>query len=166
MTPEQQKEELSRAYLHAVAARCGFAVGSWSQDQWGIDVTIGAAGPVGGGSLSCPKLDVQLKCTSKPEHLSNDHVRWQISRQHYDRLRARKSVPQILVVLVLPEEQETWVEHTTDALILRRCAWWVKMRDMPAHDGESTVVHLPLQQVFSPEQLQVLMERLSREESI
>lgn len=31
MTPEQQKEEISKAYVHAVAARSGFAAGLWSQ---------------------------------------------------------------------------------------------------------------------------------------
>jgi len=166
MTPEQQKEELSKAYLHTVAARCGFAVASWSQDQWGIDVTIGAAGPLGGGSLASPKLDIQLKCTSQQSYLREDHLWWQLDRPNYDRLRARKSVPQLLVVLLLPEDPAVWVEHTPAALILRRCAWWVNMSEMPATEGESKVVHLPLQQVFSPDQLKTLMEKLSREEPL
>jgi hypothetical protein len=74
VTPEQRKEELSRAYLHAVAAKCGFALGNWTQDQSCIDVTVGAAGVLGGGSLADPKLDVQLKCTANQTLVRSDHV--------------------------------------------------------------------------------------------
>jgi hypothetical protein len=37
MTPEQHKEEISKAYLYAVAARCAFKVGTWTQDSGGLD---------------------------------------------------------------------------------------------------------------------------------
>jgi hypothetical protein len=60
MTPEQQQEEISKAYLHAVAAQCGFTVASWSQDHGGIDATVGAASTVGAGHVSRPKVDIQL----------------------------------------------------------------------------------------------------------
>jgi hypothetical protein len=74
VTPKQRKEELSKAYLAALAARLGFKLGSWSQDDDCIDVTIGAAGKLGGGTLSSPKLDIQLKCTSNPAQERDDAV--------------------------------------------------------------------------------------------
>jgi len=43
VTPNQQREELSKAYVAAVAARCGFKLGTWNQDDDCLDVTIGAA---------------------------------------------------------------------------------------------------------------------------
>lgn len=122
MTPEQQKEELSKAYIHAVAARCGFAVGHWSQDHGGVDTTIGAGGAPAPGGLSRPKIDIQLKCTSRTDVLKVDHLVWTLDRAHYDGLRARSHQPHLLVVLMLPEREEEWVEHTLDRLILRRCA--------------------------------------------
>ncbi|OJT25320.1 hypothetical protein BO221_11790 [Archangium sp. Cb G35] len=165
MTPEQQKEELSRAYVHAVAARCGFAVGSWSQDQGCVDVSIGASSALGGGTLEDPRLDLQLKCTSDGRHLYEDHIVWQLTRTHYDKLRARSSIPKLLVVLVLPELETQWVEHGTEALILRRCAYWLSMAGLPPTTSEFKRVRLPRANVFSPEQLMSMMERVSRGEA-
>ncbi len=166
MTPEQQKEEISRAYVHAVAARCGFAVSNWSQDQGCVDVSIGASSALGGGTLEDPRIDLQLKCTSDTHHLREDHVAWQLSRPHYDKLRARSSTPKLLVLLVLPELEAEWMQHSTDSLIIRRCAWWLPMAGMPSINTESKVVHLPRTNVFSPEQLRSMMERVSRGEPL
>ncbi|HZH13941.1 MAG TPA: DUF4365 domain-containing protein [Archangium sp.] len=166
MTPEQQKEELSRAYVHAVAARCGFAVGSWSQDQGCVDVSIGASSALGGGTLEDPRLDLQLKCTSDGRTLHEDHIAWQLTRPHYDKLRARSSIPKLLVVLVLPGLEAQWLEHSVEALVIRRCAYWLSMAGLPPITSDSKVVHLPRTNVFSPEQLMSMMERVSRGEPL
>ena len=163
MTPEQKKEDISKAYLQAVAARCGFAVGIWSQDHGGIDVTIGAAGPVGRGTFARPKLDVQLKCTAQQELLHDDFLSWTLDRTHYDALRRDALDPHLLVVLLLDADETRWIEHGADALILRRCAWWVTMTGMPPKDTTSVTVRLPRAQVFSPDQLMALLEKLSAE---
>lgn len=162
MTPEQQKEELSKAYLLAVAARCGFAVGTWSQDHGGVDATVSAGGTVGGGARSRPKIDVQLKCTAQQSLLREEFLSWTLERAHYDGLRHPACDPHILVVLLLPEREDEWLEHGPDRLILRRCAWWVCMTGMPEREGDSVTVRLPREQVFSPDQLRLMMTRVSR----
>ena len=83
MTPEQRMEELSRAYLYAVTAACGFAVANWSQDQDCIDATVGAAGVLGEGHLADPKLDIQLKSTANPAALRDDHLALQVRKHQY-----------------------------------------------------------------------------------
>lgn len=163
MTPEQRKEELSKAYLHAIAARCGFAIGNWSQDHGGVDVTIGAGKALGYGRLSRPKIDIQLKCTSRLDIQKGDYIVWSLDRTHYDTLRAEALQPHLLVVLVLPEQEDAWLEHTVDALILRRCAFYVKMTGLPYKDSDTVTVRIPRSNVFSPEQLLVLMTRISEE---
>lgn len=164
MTPEQQKEEISRAYVYAIAACCGFAVSNWSQDQGCVDVSIGASGALGGGTLEDPRIDLQLKCTSDARHLHEEHITWQLSRAHYDKLRARSSSPKLLVVLVLPEREAEWMEHGIESLTIRRCAWWLSLSGMPPITTESKNLHLPRTNVFSPEQLKSMMERVSRGE--
>lgn len=124
MTPEQQKEEISKAYLHAVAARSGFAVASWSQDHGRIDATLSAGGRLGAGAKARPKLDIQLKCTARADLVHDDHVAWTLDRTHYDDLRAESVNPHILVVLVLPAEEAAWITHSPEELTLRRYAYW------------------------------------------
>jgi hypothetical protein len=168
MTDEQRKEEICRAYVLAVAARCGYKVITWSQDTGCVDVSIGASGAIGEGTLADPLLHLQLKCTSDAKHaLKHGSISWFLERAHYEKLRARAANPKLLVVLLLPERREEWVTHTVEELVLRRCAYWVKMTGMPETTNDSGVtIRLPAHQVFSPEQLRGLMERLSREEEI
>jgi hypothetical protein len=166
MTPQQQKEQISVGYVHVVAARNRFKLGHWTVDDGCLDVTIGTDGTLGGGELSAPKLDLQLKATSDPSVVHDGFIAWELDVDHYDKLRARASTPKLLVVLVLPPDEGRWVEHSIDALVLRRCAYWEKMTGKPpaAPGQRSITVRLPLTNVFSPEALRTLMERLSRAE--
>jgi len=165
MTPKQQREEISKAYVHAVAARCGFKVGNWSQDAGCIDVSIAATGIVGAGTFIDPQVDLQLKASDDPRHILQDgRVACTIRHAHHEQLVAARSIPKLLVVLVLPTDAEQWITHTPESLILRRCAWWKRMTGepslSPSREGYVTV-HLPQSQHFSPQGLQDLMQRVS-----
>lgn len=162
MTPTQQQEEVSKAYLHAVAAKCGFAVGSWSQDHGGVDCTVGAASTVGMGYLARPKIDVQLKATCRTDVEHDEYVSWQLDMTHYDGLRSPAHAPHLLVVLLLGSDVDQSIEHTVEQLVLRRCAYWVKMTGMQPHNGQSVSVRLPKSNVFSPDGLRAILERVSR----
>jgi Domain of unknown function (DUF4365) len=162
MTPEQQKEEFSKAYVHAVAARNRFKLGEWTVDDGCLDVTVAAEGTLGGGKYEAPRVDLQLKCTSRAAVVKTDFISWPFEREHYDKLIASKIVPHLLVVLVLPPNEKDWLEHSVDQLILRRCAYWVKMTGMPAIKNQTSTVRLPRSQVFSPEQLKMILTTISR----
>ena len=164
MTPFQRQEEISKAYLHAVAAKFGFAVGQWSQDHGCIDTTVGAASAVGAGHLSKPKIDVQLKATTQVSVVHDDFISWPLEIDHYDSLRAGASIPHLLVVLVLPDNVDDAIEHTVEHLLIRRCAYWVNMTGMPpvAPPASSKTVRLPKSQMFSPESLRDIMAKVSQ----
>ncbi|MCX4241639.1 DUF4365 domain-containing protein [Paraliomyxa miuraensis] len=168
MTPEQQREELSKAYVAAIAARCGFKLGVWSQDDDCLDVTIGSAGVLGGGILAGPKLDLQLKSSSDQRHVHDDYISWSLSRSHYDKLRSDACSPRILVVLMLPKEELEWVRHSPESLVLRRCAYWDSLHGRgPIEDTrDSTTVRIPKQKVLSPTALHSLMVKVSRKEPL
>lgn len=166
MTPNQRQEEISKAYLHAVAAKCGFAVGQWSQDHGCVDTTVGAAHTVGTGYLARPKIDVQLKATSQTGIEHDTYISWSLHIDHYDSLRAEATCPHLLVVLLLPADVADAVEHTVDHLLIRRCAYWVNMTGMAAATvgAGSHTVRLPKSQVFSPDALRDIMEKVSKRE--
>lgn len=166
MTPQQQKEQISVGYVHVLAARNRYKLGHWTVDDGCLDVTIGTSGTLGGGEISAPKLDLQLKATSDPSVVHKGFISCELPVDHYDQLRARASTPKLLVVLVLPPDEDRWVEHSVDELVLRRCAYWEKMTGKPPADAgqRSITVRVPTANVFSPEGLRGLMERLSRAE--
>lgn len=101
------------------------------------------------------------------EELSK-HISWSLSRAHYDILRGNALVSRILVVLVLPAEESDWVHHSAESLILGRCAYWESLRGRGPIEGarDSTSVHIPRANVFSPSTLERLMEKVSREEAL
>lgn len=164
MTPEQQQEEISKAYLHAVAAHCGYTVGSWSQDHGGIDATIAAAHLVGAGRLSKPKVDIQLKATRRTDVEREDYIAWQLDAPHYDCLIADATVPHLLVVLLLPPNAEQTIEHTVNHLLIRRCAYYLQMTGLPVRESSaaSKVVHIKKSQPFDPKALHKIMESISQ----
>lgn len=162
MTPQQRQEEISKAYIHAVCAACGFAVGTWSQDHGGIDASIRSSVAVGAGHLSKPCIDVQLKATTQNHLKREKYLSWPLERAHYDKLRAPAAAPHLLVVLLLPDEVDDSIEHTVESLLIKKCAYWVAMTGMEERDQVSITVKLPLENQFSPNQLRVIMEKVSR----
>ena len=162
MTPEQQKEEISKAYLHAVAAACGYSVGTWTQDHGGIDATVGAASTVGTGHLARPKVDIQLKASSRKDLEFYGYIAWQLELDHYDSLRAAAAIPHILVVLLLPQDIGQAVEHTIQQIMIRRCAYWVKMTGMEPATGDSKSVHIPKRNIFAPDSLREILTKVSQ----
>jgi hypothetical protein len=74
MTPNEQKQQLSVAYVHAVAARAGYACQVKTIDDDSIDVEVAARGKVHiNAVLRSPKIAIQLKATSQ-DLLREDHV--------------------------------------------------------------------------------------------
>ena len=162
MTPEQQKEEISKAYVHAVAAACGYTIAAWSQDHGCVDTTVGAASTVGSGHLTRPKVDIQLKASMQGALEHDEFVSCKLDIAHYNSLRAPAATPHILVVLLLPEEFGQAVEHTVQQLMIRRCAYWVKMTGMPDATGDRKTVRIPTANVFSPDALRDILTKVSQ----
>ena len=162
--------ELSYAYLHAVAAHAGVncKVGSRHDDNAGIDAELTGWGPFPeGGYLEEVDLKVQLKATIKSPVANENCWSYSLTGIHrYNDLRSEAiAAPRILVVLFLPDQQTDWLSHAEDALILRKCAYWVSLRGAEASDNNTAqTVYLPKAQRFDPNGLKTLMARLSRRE--
>jgi hypothetical protein len=160
MDPSQQKERFSDAYLQAVAAVAGCSLSKPSPDDESVDWTVGAA--ISGTQCRSPRVDVQLKCTSTvPSGVRP--ISFSVKQKNYNDLRATNLVvPRILVLLTVPSDLGEWVHHSEDQLLLRRCAYWCTLRGNPAPTGKSKVyLKLPRSQVFSPEALTAMMERIA-----
>jgi hypothetical protein len=73
VTENEQKQQLSVAYVHAVAARAGYTCQVQTVDDDSVAVQVGAKGYVHEQSLICsPRIEIQLKATSNILELSTD----------------------------------------------------------------------------------------------
>jgi hypothetical protein len=168
LTPPNIESELSYAYLHAVASHAGMScvVGSRHEDNNGIDATVTAWEPFeDGGYLSEVTLKVQLKATTAEPVSEGGNLSYFLRGvARYDDLRTPTvSVARMLIVLFLPPHAEEWLEHSSQQLALRRCAYWQSLRGASPTTNESGVtVKLPIAQEFNAQALRKLTARLSR----
>jgi hypothetical protein len=114
-------------------------------------------------------IEVQLKATSKlPALEARRYSFWMDDIECYNELRERSApMPKLLVVFFMPENPDQWLEHSEEALIARRCAYWVSLWDAPVSTNKSgQTVYLPQANVLSVPALREVARRLSREEEL
>src|SRR5437016_4383997 len=129
MDPNEQKQQLSIAYLHAVASAAGFALQGSFVDDDSVDRTVVARGWVHPKSvLRSPKIDVQLKSVSRePLKTVEESFVFRVSKKNYDELRHRALVPRLLVVLLLPTDARQWIEQNDERMLSRYAAYYVSL---------------------------------------
>ena len=173
MLSEQNIEaDLSYAYLHAIAARGGFSCAFTHRhlDDAGVDAMIHEDGRMlaPDSTRTSFALHVQLKATRVAPIEQNGRFSFSLAIGQYNKLRqTRLESARILAVLYLPANSSEWLQHSEDALISRRCVYWVSLRGAPASENDShQTVYVPRNQLLSVASLTDIMTRCSREEEI
>ena len=156
-----QKEEFSYAYIYAVVSAAGysFQIANRPLDIGGIDIII--TGEEKEYSLYPPRLEVQVKSTSTAV-IDNEFIRYPLKLKNYNELRKSKTlVPKILVVALLPDNPEEWVNQSEEELCLRRCGYWLSLKEQPeTQNTESVTVYLPRQQLFTVSAIKNIMDTI------
>jgi hypothetical protein len=167
MDREQRLEQFSFAYVRALAAALGMAANQYSPDRFGVDLQLSAKGDRG-GPLIYPKLDIQIKATSRKDLLFDDGIHYPLEIPHYDALRDEHvSNPRILVVVLVPEEETEWIRHSREELALRRCGYWRSLLGMgPSGNTSNVTVCVSWDNILSVDALNSLMAKVSRLEPL
>jgi hypothetical protein len=168
LTENRIKEQLSIAYIQAIASYAGFAVENTRIDMDSIDVTIKARGLLHQDSVfSSPKIELQLKATSGVK-ITDREFSFALPIKNYDDLKVEKPiVPRLLVVLCLPDDRTKWLEHSADMLIMRKCVYWANLKGMPECENETTkTIRILVDNLLSSEKLKDLMIKTSKEEDL
>lgn len=162
LTVEDTKEELSYAYVHAIATLAGFTCDRPFKDRDSIDIQISSRGQLSPSSkLLSPKIEAQVKATSVLE-IANGVIPYPLKRKNFVDLRAVTMVPRILIVLLLPNDSDDWATFSTESLVTRRCAYWHDVCLEPDHrNRRSQTVYVPTKNIFSPTSLRQLMVEVS-----
>jgi len=152
-------EDLSRAYVRAVAAQAGVICGE-PRDDYGLDLFL--RGVDSGGHQyrdSGFQIDLQLKSTTRAEVRETD-IRYDLEVRAYELLRRLTVIPSYLVLFVLPPEAD-WLEQTEKGLLILGCAYWLSLRGEPTTTNEEKIrVFVPRANVFSSDAIQQMMDRL------
>lgn len=140
MTEEQIKEELSNNYIGTIASRGGFKLIK-PPDTGGVDFSVKYDStytlPSGKTRFlqSQDSIDIQLKSTTEGGSLIkqfDDHIKYDLEVKTYNDLIERNKigtyVPLILILFILPAEEDKWVTVNEDCLQLSKSAFWFKPR--------------------------------------
>jgi hypothetical protein len=172
LSDQNVEAELSYAYLHAVATRGGFACSYSTRhlDDACIDALVHEDGRLlAEDSIRTSfTLHVQLKATRVAPLEQSGRFSFALPVRQYNKLReTRLESSRILAILYLPEDPSEWLRHSKEALVAKRCAYWVSLRGAPASPNEMVqTVYVPQNQVLSVDGLRDVMIRCSREEEI
>ncbi|MEG4235004.1 DUF4365 domain-containing protein [Microcoleus sp. Pol11C3] len=161
MDINQQKEQFSNIYLQAVTTVAGYSVYTPSVDDDSVDWGVAAKG--GTGRIRAPRLELQLKSTSR-DIQDNHFIRYPLKLKNYDDLRMDDfAIPRILVVVLIPETPEDWLTQSETELCIRGCGYWISLRGKPKTQNTNAVsVPIPKTNQFTVATLQSIMERISQ----
>jgi Domain of unknown function (DUF4365) len=157
----QQKEQFSYAYIYAVASTAGysFQIAARPLDFDGIDIIL--AGGMGNGIIRYPRLELQVKCTSR-DVVGEEEIRYPIEVKNYNDLKVENILtPRLLVVVVVPNNLDNWLIQSQQELCLKYCGYWVSLRGKPPTQNQTTVtISIPTDNIFNVKALTTLMQRI------
>ena len=148
----ERKAQLAVNYLRLVAAVAGFSVAHPDSDYDSIDLTVSSR------QGKRARLEFQVKCTSQALLGRDSNLRFSLSLKNYNDLRLDTIIPRLLLVVLVPESPAEWLSLDEQQMVLRRCGYWVSLRNQPdTANTSSVVVTVPRINLLTPEALKTLM---------
>lgn len=163
MEENQQKQQISIAYIHTVASHAGYKVVVDPVDDDSVDVYVSAKGLVRPHlKIRSPMISLQLKCSSR-DLLRPSHLAYDLSKKNHNDLRIRSALPRYLVLLLLPADPSHWLEQDEERMVSRGCAYYHSLKNEPESANEtSKTIHIPRTQRFNVGSLENLMALASK----
>lgn len=156
-TPKSNRaEELSIAYVSAIAARAGIKIEKVVQTDFGTDMQFkrlrkrtidGKYTDFGTMTIPC-----QVKSARAPEWKENvekNIITYNLRAKNYNDLV--DSTSGFLVLLCLPASVNRWITQDYESLRLYKCCYyWIPGSDDELTENDSTkVIHIPRTQLFT-----------------
>jgi hypothetical protein len=153
LAESMRKERIHLAFMGALVAQVGLNTYHLSVDNESVDIGLCARGVF--GAIRNPRLDVQLKCTSRA-NIHNSILKFKLKRKNYEDLsETNLHVPKILVVLVLDPDPLHWVtcDHNEGKLTVSGKAYWISLTGFDAlgDQQQSKIIDIPVNQEFGPD---------------
>ena len=164
MHDNERKQQLSIAYVHAVAAKAGYSCQREAIDDDSVDIQIGARGYIHHQAVfRSPKILVQLKATSL-DCIKQDYLAFALPLKNYNDLRLPSFLPRYLFVLQLPPDEGRWLEVLEEGMMSRGRVYWTSLLGAPQSENKSSVtIRLPKLQRLTVEGLQSIMQAAALE---
>jgi hypothetical protein len=170
LTRQHRQEDLSIAYISAVAAKAGFNCGRTPGHDYGIDVEIGYVEQIGDRRVNLGHiLHIQAKASQNFRTSAEDNcIVYDLDVNAYNMLILQnRGTPALLVLYCMPTDENEWVSVDEQYIILKNCGYWISLRGRPASTNiETQSIKIPREQVFTESALKSIMERIKSGERL
>lgn len=133
MTIDQIKEQLSNRFIGVLATHSGFTLDK-SELDFGVDYTARKTfeytHPATGKTRiahDSKSIDIQLKATTETSIIdAGADIKYDLEVKNYNDMIHRLGgiVPLILILFVLPDNRNDWIDLTPTELRVRKLAYW------------------------------------------
>jgi uncharacterized protein DUF4365 len=155
------KEQFSLAFVRMVVAAAGCSIKNHETDYDGVDVTIVSSTEY--SRFYCPDFELQLKCTTRHDLLTEDHLAWPMKAAPFAKLINPKRYDEaFLGVLLIPPKSEPWLDLTENGLATASRMYWEHAAKLGTigEDQGSRTVHLPRSNLFDVSGLRGIMRTI------
>lgn len=167
MYTTKHKEDLHVSYISALCASAGISYDVQNHDDDSTDGIIKKRITLSDGCFRDSLCRIQLKCTSSTSQYEDkgNYISYRLKVKNYNDLCTKSVTPIILGVLVLPEDEKSWVHWSTAELLIRGCMYWAEFSTCNPSDNVGSVsVKLDKSQVLNQESLLAILEKIAKEE--
>lgn len=170
LTREHIQEDLSVAYISAVAAKAGFDCQVQPhRHDYGVDLKIARVeiGEDGGRSHCGRELFIQAKATHTVDISKNGYISYSIKKNNYNKLVEDPGVgsPIILVLYCMPKDDNEWLsvcDH--EQAILKHCGYWISLRGCEKTRNKQKIsIKIPKERIFNETALKWIMNTIQSE---
>jgi hypothetical protein len=146
-------------YVRVLATAAGLTVSDYHPDVDGVDLQI--ALPADVGSVRSPRIDVQVKTTSRLRPVDGVFAFDGLDGRQFNKLAGRGfTVPRYLFLVTVPPDASRYADLNHHGLLLRHIGYWASLR---AHEtvpgGRATVrVKVSTANVLTAARLRELVE--------
>jgi len=166
LTIQHVEEDLSKAYVQALAARARISLHFTSGHDYSVDGHFSHLHIINGHiKESGFQLDFQLKA-SKNIIAEKETIKYDLDAETFNylvtRLQSPKAVPFILIVLELPKNEDDWLFINEEELILRKCCYWYLPGTDMTLNNSTKRIEIPRQNLLTPEVINELLEKITK----
>jgi len=173
MTEEQIKEQLSKAFVTALAADAGFILRDFGGIDYGIDgkfcdviITEDENGKKR-YSENGFGIDFQLKASTNIKTKNGLLIYDLESKNYNDLVKTNIGTPRILIVYSMPEDRNEWLKIDRNQTILKKCAWWCSLRGQePTTNKRKKRIEIPENNILTTKELQRLINLVKEGENL
>lgn len=155
------KERLSVTYVRAVIAKAGASYFTIDGTEYGTDAIIQKVIVLQNGKYSNTGWQFNCQIKSTTDWIEKaDKIIYDMDVDAYNKLVCWEGTPCILILFRLPQDYQEWLNLDEDCLHIKNCCYWRHIIGTPSENLEKIRIEIPRNQLFTPELVEDLLERL------